>query len=627
MRVIRTFGWPALWDSKPGALAGRLRERTNIVAEIFRPTYTYTNPTTGERTKKKSRTWHVRFYSSDGRRHRVKGFRDRKATEVLAGELERRAARLAAGLVDPIEESAKRPLAEHAEDYCHYLIAKGDTRGHVSRTMARLRACLDACRFIRISDLQPSVVLSFLADLRAKGRSIKTANYYLTALKGFVRWLWKDRRTAVDPLAGMSKLANAETDIRHPRRELSVAEYSWLFATVRTSERTLRGLTGRDRFALYLTAASSGLRASELLSLTPASFDLAATPPVVRLQSAYAKNRKQAELPLSAEVVEVLRAHLAGKASAAPVWAGTWAPKAADMFKKDLADARQAWLSSFQDVRQRAQAESSDFLAYLDVEGRFADFHSLRHLYISRIVRSGATPKVAQTLARHGDVRLTLGCYAHVGLHDVAAAVDSLPGMLPTEADRQALAATGTEGKNLSPNLGPQSAISGDFQRQAETERASGDMPLSVQQTPEKSGFSPDSPREEETGPTGMQTGTEWITSLPPARFDFVLGVKLDFVVVVVKANEIEAFRCSARNSRHGHLNLARFLEAGNLFAFLVEQVVGHFFGDADLNVVHVFVVGGELKHAHDINAHAFAGFYLAGAAAVRAVLIDAAFE
>lgn len=32
------------------------------------------------------------------------------------------------------------------------------------------------------------------------------------------RWLWRDRRIKVDPLAGLAKLANGAADIRHPRR-------------------------------------------------------------------------------------------------------------------------------------------------------------------------------------------------------------------------------------------------------------------------------------------------------------------------------------------------------------------------------------------------------------------------
>ena len=110
------------------------------------------------------------------------------------------------------------------------------------------------------------------------------------------------------------------------------------------------------------------------------------------------------------------------------------------------------------------------FLAYRDAAGLVADFHSLRYLYVSRVVRSGATPKVAQELARHCDVRLTLGRYAHAALHDRAAAVDALPPLLPSEAP--ALAATGTDGRqtSLGPNLGPQPAKTGDFQRQTETQ-------------------------------------------------------------------------------------------------------------------------------------------------------------
>jgi hypothetical protein len=41
-------------------------------------------------------------------------------------------------------------------------------------------------------------------------------------------------------------------------------------------------------------------------------------------------------------------------------------------------------------------------------------------------------------------VRLTLGRYAHAALHDLTAAVDALPDLLPAEAEREAMAATGT---------------------------------------------------------------------------------------------------------------------------------------------------------------------------------------
>jgi integrase len=450
------------------------------MAEVFRPAY-YIDPKTHKcvaksfpgAVRRKSKTWWIRYYTPDGVRHKVKGYTDKKATETHAAELERRGIRLDAGLVDPLDLHATKPLSEHLADYVRYLTSKGNTADHVELTQSRVQACLDGCRFVRVADLQPSAVVGFLAELRKQGKSIATANHYLTAVKGFTRWLWKDRRIGSDPLAGLAKLANAETDVRHARREFSPDELTWLLETTRQSARGFRYLTGADRHALYLTAAGTGLRVSELASLTPESFHLQGPAPFIRLQAAYAKNRKEAEQPLPPDVAEVLRGYLAGKPPDAPVWPGTWHHRhSAKMIRADLQEARKKWLQSFQDDLQREQVSQSDFLTYRDSAGLVADFHALRHTYISRVVRSGASAKAAQTLARHSTVQLTVGRYAHANLYDLTSAVDALPPLASGRAKPEPLAATGTDGRQitLGPNLGPQPAISGDLVRQAETE-------------------------------------------------------------------------------------------------------------------------------------------------------------
>jgi integrase len=58
----------------------------------------------------------------------------------------------------------------------------------------------------------------------------------------------------------------------------------------------------------------------------------------------------------------------------------------------------------------------------------YADFHSTRHLFITSLERARVTPKMAQTLARHSDIRLTLGTYTHIELHAQTEAIESLPG-------------------------------------------------------------------------------------------------------------------------------------------------------------------------------------------------------
>src|SRR4051812_44431094 len=88
-------------------------------------------------------------------------------------------------------------------------------------------------------------------------------------------------------------------------------------------------------------------------------------------------------------------------------------------------------------------------LPYRDASGRVADFHALRHSYITALAMSKAPVKVIQSLARHSTPTLTLGIYAHVGLYDQTAALDALPGLASPrpEAEPAALTATGTDGR------------------------------------------------------------------------------------------------------------------------------------------------------------------------------------
>src|SRR5262249_32416298 len=360
------------------------------------------------------------------------------------------------GLADPMDELAKKPLVEHLTDYRGFLTNKGNTAAHVAMTCSRIKACLDASRFVKIADVQPSAVLAVLADprkagkaaavpvgrdaftvdevaemfgierdsvnahlrrwrmatmerdgvrmieradveqmaaVRAKGRGITTANAYLTALRGFTRWLWKDRRTATDPLAGMSRLA-AEDD-GECRRPLEPAEFLALLETARRSERSFRGLAGKDRLMIYAAAAGTGFRAAELASLRPESFALAADPPIATVEAAYAKNGETANQPLPPDLAEALRDYLAGKPAGERVWPGTWYTKAFEMIRADLADAG---------------------IPYFDADGQRRDFHSLRGAYITALVRTGANAKVVQELARHSTVQLTLGHYAFAAL-------------------------------------------------------------------------------------------------------------------------------------------------------------------------------------------------------------------
>ena len=117
----------------------------------------------------------------------------------------------------------------------------------------------------------------------------------------------------------------------------------------------------------------------------------------------------------------------------------------------DLEVARSAWLDEAgADVAERERREASTRLCYRDAAGRVFDFHALRHQFISSLAAAGVHPKVAQTMARHSTITLTMDRYTHVGLLDTAAALDKLPALPSDGADteRDRLAATGTYGRD-----------------------------------------------------------------------------------------------------------------------------------------------------------------------------------
>jgi hypothetical protein len=147
------------------------------------------------------------------------------------------------------------------------------------------------------------------------------------------------------------------------------------------------------------------------------------------------------------------------KPASLPIWPGTWTEKAAKMIRKDLEAARSAWIAEVaDDEAEREDREASLFLMYSDDEGCVADFHSLRHTFVTMLVQSGVAPKLAQSLARHSSITLTMDRYAHVGLYDRSAALERIPSILPQDRGGNAsvgvLRATGTDEKavNLPPH-------------------------------------------------------------------------------------------------------------------------------------------------------------------------------
>jgi integrase len=178
-------------------------------------------------------------------------------------------------------------------------------------------------------------------------------------------------------------------------------------------------------------AAGTGFRARALSNLTPADFDLDAGTPVVTLAGRFNKSRRTKVQPLPADVAAALRGCLEGKLAGAPVWGGTWArdKRGAELLRIDLDAAGIAYA-----------VEGPDGPEY-------ADFHALRHSYLTLGGRSGIDLRTLQELAGHFKPELTAR-YSHRRLYDLAGAVGKLPNLVPAGPTHEAvlLRPTGTDG-------------------------------------------------------------------------------------------------------------------------------------------------------------------------------------
>jgi integrase len=430
-----------------------------------------------------SSTYTVQYYDENGHPQRVATrCRDYAAAEQLGRELDSQAMRRRQGLVDPAQErlgkAARSLISEHAAGHVAHLRAVGNTAKHVRTVERHLLTIFKVAGIERLSELKSAAVMFAVSALRApapvegqrkqkKPASLSTCNAHLRSVKGFSRWLWKQRLMAEDALRDLG-LFNAETDRRHVRREMAAEEVRWLLDV--TEQRTLpeHGAPGPTRAMCYRLAAATGFRANELRSLTIDSFDLDAAPPTCTVEAGYSKRRKRDVQPLPDALIEPLRAWLTGFDPGKRVFAGI-AGDTARMLRGDLAAARKAWLAAAdkQPEPVKEQMQASDFLLYSDRQGRVADFHSLRVLFISRVVAGGASVKEAQTLARHSTPVLTMNTYSRASLLDVAGAVEGLGDLLtsqPARPEPQQVRVTGTDGRAEPP---PKSDHHSDHYREA----------------------------------------------------------------------------------------------------------------------------------------------------------------
>ena len=103
------------------------------------------------------------------------------------------------------------------------------------------------------------------------------------------------------------------------------------------------------------------------------------------VEASFSKHKRRDVLPLAEHSVDALLEWKFEHPGGGPVF--PLPARTADMLRLDLEDAG---------------------ISYRDGAGRVCDWHALRHTFISTIASGGVHPKVAQTLARHSTISLTM---------------------------------------------------------------------------------------------------------------------------------------------------------------------------------------------------------------------------
>jgi integrase len=320
------------------------------------------------------------------------GVSDKQVAEQKLRDAIREHERTAVGMMAPAaqREAFKSPLEAVIGEYVADLIALGRSKDHVRHVDKRLLRLMRECGWQSLREATPE---SFLRWRTGQKQAPKTINEYHAALSALFTWLRKQGRAEVNPFEVISKIDTRGKE-RIRRRALSDAEAQALLSSVPESRRIV-----------YLFALHTGLRRGEIDKLQWADVKLNDATSSVRVRPEINKNRKDQLLPLHSEMVAVLKASKPEVVAAnAPVFLG-----GAPTMKEFRADIKAAGIP------------------WVDERGHRIDFHALRTSYITRLQRSGVSPREAMELARHSDMRLTMKTYTDTAQLPLAATVAQLP--------------------------------------------------------------------------------------------------------------------------------------------------------------------------------------------------------
>ena len=235
-----------------------------------------------------------------------------------------------------------------------------------------------------IGTVTPEDVLAFIAYLRGLDLSANSVNRSLAAIRGFYRFLSKERKTLASPV---DRLATGKTWMLLPN-VLSIHDIDRLLAQPGMNSPAAM----RDSAILEMLYAT-GLRVTELIELTVHSIDWQAGFVVVM-----GKGRKERVTPMSRTAYDLLRRYVEEARGA--------------LLKGRMSNSLFVNKSGGKFTRQGLWKLVKKYARAAGMEEKVHP-HTFRHTYATHLLEGGADLRAVQVMLGHADIATTQ-IYMHI---------------------------------------------------------------------------------------------------------------------------------------------------------------------------------------------------------------------
>lgn len=312
-------------------------------------------------------------------------------------------------------------LMRRADEYREVLVAQERSALHVTTVHRHIREVLTFCG----GELSRSGVERALGTVLAKGRSLRTANGYLTSVRAFCRWAADEDNGYLphDPTRSIKKFRESK-DPRRIRRALTEPEIGDLLAAAAADGKRRCGLTGQDWAERWHALLATALRISTLRQLSVGQFRLADpdNPHLVVYGWQEKKHGIDRLIPLLPDSADRIRGYLSGKMPAALAFPlPAWNKSTLTVFRVHL---RGAGIEPFELVAAGRDGRKRRKINVVDV-------HALRTTRGTQMERAGIPVKIAQLIMGHADAATTQKFYQRVTQGDLSTALKRLAPLNP----------------------------------------------------------------------------------------------------------------------------------------------------------------------------------------------------